>query len=181
MFLLESPWPILLGGIVVEAVLAIVLLRTGRGRILWAMLGVGALVLAGLLLERCVVSDREAVEDNLDSITAAAEANDINRLLEFVSPKASKVQSDARAVLSRVEVTKARLTDLELKINRLTSPPTAKGKFRVIGTARDRLGEFPYPGFAEFLAADLRLEGGRWLVFDYSFENPELRKFTVPR
>jgi len=181
MFLLESPWPILLTGIVVEAALALALLRTGRGRILWAMLGFGAIIAGGLLLERCVVTDREAVENCLDAIVAAAEANDINRLLENVSPKAGKVQVEARAVLSRVEVTKARLTDLETKINRLTSPPSAKVKFRVIGTGRDRMGEIPYQGFAEFLAVDLRLENGRWLVYDYSFENAELRKFTVPR
>ncbi len=181
MFMLESPWPILLGGIVIEALLALALLRTGRGRFLWIMLGVGVLVGAGLLLERCITTDREAVEDCLDAIVAAAEANDINRLLENVSPKAVKVQIEARAVLSRVEVTKARLTDLETKINRLTNPPSAKVKFRVIGTARDRSGEIPYQGFAEFLAVDLRQENGRWLVFDYSFENAELRKFTVPR
>ncbi len=166
MFMLESPWPIVLSGIVIEALLALALLRTGRGRFLWIMLGVGVLVGGGLLLERCITTDQEAVEDCLDAIVAAAEANDINRLLENVSPKAVKVQIEARAVLNRVEVTKARLTDLETKINRLTNPPSAKVKFRVIG---------------EDLAVDLRQENGRWLVFDYSFENAELRKFSVPR
>ncbi len=181
MFMLESPWPIVLSGIVIEALLALALLRTGRGRFLWIMLGVGVLVGGGLLLERCITTDQEAVEDCLDAIVAAAEANDINRLLENVSPKAVKVQIEARAVLNRVEVTKARLTDLETKINRLTNPPSAKVKFRVIGTGRDRSGEIPYQGFAEYLAVDLRQENGRWLVFDYSFENAELRKFSVPR
>ena len=58
---LESPWPILLIGIAVEAVLAVMLLRTGQGRLLWAMLGMAAVVLLGLAVERLVVTDREAV------------------------------------------------------------------------------------------------------------------------
>ena len=35
------------------------LLRTGRGRLLWAMLGTAALVLLGVFVERLVVTDRE--------------------------------------------------------------------------------------------------------------------------
>ena len=40
----ESPWPWLLVGVGVETVLAIVLARTQRGAVLWAMLAVGVLV-----------------------------------------------------------------------------------------------------------------------------------------
>ncbi len=51
MLFLESPWPILIVGLVVEAVLAIVLFRTGRGVVLVAMGGVALLVLLGVLIE----------------------------------------------------------------------------------------------------------------------------------
>ena len=43
-FLLESPWPALVFGIFAEALLGIILLRTGRGVLLWAMAGVGLVV-----------------------------------------------------------------------------------------------------------------------------------------
>ena len=173
---LESPWPILLIGIAVEAVLAVMLLRTGQGRLLWAMLGVGAVVLVGLVVERLVVTDREAVENTLDACVAAVKANDINRLSECISPTAPQVRAEARFVLGRVEVQKAAITDLEITINRLTSPPTAKAKFRAIGAGRDRKGEFPYQGFAEFITVELRLEGDRWLVSGYQPENRDLRR-----
>ena len=106
-----------------------------------------------------MVTDREAIDNTLDACAAAVEANDLNRLLECISPSAAQVRADARFVLDRFEVQKARITDLEITINRLTSPPTAKAKFRAIGTGRDRKGEFPYQGFAEIVTVELRLRG----------------------
>jgi hypothetical protein len=74
MIFLESPWPILLIGIAAEAVLAILLLRTGQGKWLLAMLGAGLVVLLGLLVERLVVTDGKLVQQTLDAAVAAVEA-----------------------------------------------------------------------------------------------------------
>ncbi len=81
--LFENPLRIIFIGIVIEAVLGIVLLRTGRGALLWAMLGVLALTLAGVVVERLVVTEKERVEMTLDGITSALEANDLKRRAEL--------------------------------------------------------------------------------------------------
>ena len=60
---------------------------------LWAMLAVAAVVLVGLAVEHFVVTDRKAVENTLDECVAAVKANDINRLLECISPTASQVRA----------------------------------------------------------------------------------------
>ncbi len=170
MIFLESPWPILLIGIAVEAVLAILLLRTGQGRLLLAMLGVGLLVLLGLVVEHFVVTDRKTITNALDSAAAAVAANDLNRLLEHISPTAQPLRADIRAAFGRIEFRAARISGLEITINRLTSPPTAKARFRAIGSGRDRRGEFPHESFVEAVTVTLRKEGGRWLVAEYSIE-----------
>lgn len=167
MIFLESPWPILVIGIAIEAVLAILLLRTGLGRFLWAMLGVAVLTLAALMVERLVVTEREAVTDTIDACVAAIEANDLNRLLEHVSPSAMQPRADARWVLGRFEFRMARISNLEFTINRLTSPPTAKAKFKALAAATDRQGEVPYQSLSGVVTVTLRKEGGRWLVADY--------------
>ncbi len=164
MIFLESPWPILLIGIAVEAVLAILLLRSGQGRLLWAMLGVGLLVLAGLLVEHFVVTDRKMITNTLDSAAAAVAANDLDRVLEHISPTADSLRADIRQAFGRIEFRTARINGLEIAINRLTSPPTAKAKFHAIGSGRDRRGEFLHENFAEAVTVTLRQEGGRWLV-----------------
>ncbi len=78
--------------------------------------------------------------------------------------------------MGRFEVEDAHIHDLEITINRLTSPPTAKAKFLAVGKGRDRKNEFPYQGFARRVVVELRREGGRWLVTDFDVED-----FDPPR
>ncbi len=174
MIFLESPWPILMVGIAVEAVLAIALLVTRRGMLLWWLLGTAGFVLLGLLVEWLVVTDREAIDDALHDCAAAVEANDVNRLLAHISPSAAPVRVDIRTVLERVEVLMARITDLEITVNRRSDPRVAKAVFNAIGKGRDRKGEFPTEPYSCKVIVNLRREGNRWLVAEYGFEDLKL-------
>ncbi len=42
-WIFEGPWPILLTGVILEAILVIALVRTGRAVLLWAIVGAGLL------------------------------------------------------------------------------------------------------------------------------------------
>jgi hypothetical protein len=170
-FLLESPWPILLIGIAVEAVLAIQLLRTGQGRILGWMLGTGVLLLMGLVVERLIVTERESVENTIDAAVAAAQRNDLNGLLACVSPKAPKTQADSRWVLGTYQFRHARISNLEITLNRLTSPPTAKAKFLAYGAGQHRQTTYIQGNFARWVTVNLRKENGRWMLADYTVED----------
>jgi hypothetical protein len=173
MIFLESPWPILFIGIAVEAALAFALLRSGRGILLLAMIGTAVLVLIGLLVERFVVTDRKAIRNTLDEAAAAVVANNVDRLLDCISPSAVEVRREARIVLSRVEVEDIGISNLEIRINRLTAPPTARVGLRAYGKGRDRSPRipFPYERFSQPVIVELRLEGGRWLVTGYDDYN----------
>jgi hypothetical protein len=168
---IESPWPWLLLGIAAEAVLAVALLRTQRGSLLWAMLGMGIFVLLGLAAERFIVTDRKAVMQTLDAAVAAAKANDLNRVLNCISPKAQKARDYARWALGRAQIEEAHIHDLEVTVNRLTSPPTAKAKFLAVGKAQDRRGEIPYQEFMRRVVVELRWEDNRWLATDCTVED----------
>ena len=87
-------------------------------------------------------------------------------------PRPRRFAPKRRFVFERFEFRKAAFTDLEIVINRLTSPPTATVTFRAIGSGRDRKGEIPYQGFAEFVTVELRLEGDRWLCFRLQARKP---------
>jgi hypothetical protein len=164
MFLFENPWWIIFFGIVAAAVLGVILFRTGRGAVLWALLGVVAITLLGVLVERLVVTERERVEMTLDGITAALEANDLNGVLAYVSPDAAKTRRRAAWALGRIKVQSARISNLDITINRLTNPPTAKAAFYGYLYYRDRQGEIPYNSCGSRVVVDLRKEGNLWLV-----------------
>jgi hypothetical protein len=170
----ESPWPWLFIGVAVETALAIALLRTQRGAVLWAMLGVAVVVASGLIVERLVVTDRKAIAQTLDAAVAAVEANDINRLLDCISPSAEGIRGQAGALLKRVEVRSVWVRGLEIKVNRLASPWTAQAGFLAVGNVRDRKNESPYETYSQQVTVKFRREGGRWLVAGYSVDPSRL-------
>ncbi len=162
--LFENPLRIIFIGIVVEAVLGIALFRTGRGAILWAMIGTLALTVLGVIIERVVVTENERIEMTLDGITSALEANDLNRVLSYISPGAVKTRNRAAWAMGRIEVQSARFYRLNITINRLTSPMTAKAAFFGHVSYRDRQGEIPYSNYGSRFIVELRKEGKTWVV-----------------
>jgi hypothetical protein len=167
----ESPWPILFIGIAAEGVLAMALLQTGRGKFLIAMIGVAAVVVVGLIVERLVVTDREAVAHTLDAAVVAVRKGDLHGLLECIAPSAQGPRKTSRHVLDRYEVEEGKISDLEITINRVTSPATATATFLAVGRGKDRAGEFPYQGFVQKVTVELQLQNGRWLVTGYKLPN----------
>jgi hypothetical protein len=162
--LFENPLRIIFIGIVIEAVLGIVLFRTGRGALLWAMIGVLALTVLAVVVERLVVTEKERVEMTLDGITSALEANDLSRLLSYIAPGAIQTRNRAAWAMGRIEVQSARIYWLNITVNRLTSPMTAKAAFSGHIYYRDRQGEIPYNNYGSKFIVDLRKLGDVWVV-----------------
>jgi hypothetical protein len=172
MSLLEDPMPVILCGIVAEAVLGIILLTTRRGVLLWAMAGVLVLVLAGVGLEWLIETERERVEATVEAAAAAVRANDRQGLLERVHPSAVDARRLVNWAFGEVDFTDAQITHIEVQsINDLTSPPTAK--VHVVGNVffNHRSGQDPYGRRHIDLLLELRLESGRWLVSGYEWHD----------
>lgn len=124
--LLEDPMPIILFGIIAEAVLGVVLLRTGRGVVLWAMIGVLLLVAAGVGVEWLVMTDAEQVEAVVEGVAAAVAANDRDRVKKYLDPSAKGLRSRVDWEFDRVDFAEARVTNLEITVDDTASPPTAE-------------------------------------------------------
>jgi hypothetical protein len=130
------------------------------------MLGVLILVLAGVAGEKLVVTDRERVEAELDALARALEANDDQRVLSHIHSSAARVREYARSMLPQVQIREARVTgDLEIVVNRLTNPPTARADFvGRIDLSTDGVARHP---IVRRFRLDFQQEGDRWLVAGY--------------
>jgi hypothetical protein len=160
---LENPWPALIIGIFAEALLGIILLRTGRGVILWAMGGVGLLVAGGLLLERAVVTERERVAADIDAMAAALGANDQKGVEAWIAKDAAQVRGLVQFGFQHAKFTKAKITSLEITVNNHTSPPTAQAILS--GSVYFRANDYPYEGYpVKDLTLELEQHSGRWLI-----------------
>lgn len=167
MIFLESPWPILFTGLVAEVILLVILFKTGRGVLLWAIGGVALVVALGVLLERLVVTDKKLVAQTLNDAAAALEANDLKKLDQFLSPSAGATRQQARAVMAEGEFTGVKIRSLDTTIVKTTSPRTAKTTFTAIISGRDRRGIMGQQTQPFRLLVRLQWEGGRWLILDH--------------
>jgi hypothetical protein len=171
MIFLETPWPILFCGIVVEAILVIMLLRSGRGVLLLPIMGVVAVVLLGLFIQQSVVTDTKLIHRTLEETCAALQANDAKRVLLQITaqPDGKTTQEAAKTVLSMVEFKDMSLRGVDTEINRSTPLPTAKVTFTVWVTGRyrgnDMMGEQSRPAK---LKVTMRKEDGRWVIVDHT-------------
>jgi hypothetical protein len=167
----NSLWMIFVG-IAVEAVLGAILFRTGRGAALWAMIGVALLVVVGVTVEKLIVTEKEEVENTVDAIASALKANDLDRVLTFISPADTKSRSDAAWAMNRCEILGTTVLGLEVTVNQLASPHTAQARFRGIIRCHDRKGEIPHESYASEFTVSLRKEGNRWIVTGYETADP---------
>jgi hypothetical protein len=175
----ESPWPSLVLGVVLQLILAVILVRTGRATVIAWMVGVLAITAGLLVVERIVVTETEEVEDALDSVARALVANDTPAVLALFSPTSTR-RGEVQSVLSRVTIREAKIGgDLEIRLNRLTSPPSATTYFTGRIDAKDTRGTIPYEHVIRKFKVTLHREGGRWLLFDYA--DADVRNSQGPR
>jgi hypothetical protein len=170
----ENPLPILICGAVVLLVLLVLLLKTGRGAILTAMLAVAVVMGLAVLIDRLVVTDREKIANVIYAGAAAAQRNDLEAVIDLISPDAAGVRAEARRWIGQgghARLDEVNITAMEVTLNRATNPPTGTARFRVFarGQVIDREGTFGGP-YTEILTVHFRREGDRWMVTGYERE-----------
>jgi hypothetical protein len=164
----ESPWPSLMLGFGLEVVLAIALVRTGRAILIAAMVALLALTASLLVIERMVVTEFEAVEDSLDAVARALESGDVPAVMTSFTPTCPR-RGEVEAALSRFTIREAHVGgDLEVRINRLTLPPSATAYFTGRVEGKDKRGVVPYEHMIRKFKVTLHKQGDRWLIADYS-------------
>ena len=169
--ILESPLPAIVFGIFLEAILAVVFLNTRRKSVLAAMLVVLLIAAGGVALEKWWVTDREQIEATLNEIARALEANDLELVCSFIEPDAETTRILAAVNMALVTVKSAKVRNLEVQVNLLTSPPVAEtrfmGNFDCEGKAvMGNMMPVPDDRYLLNFEVDFHLIDGRWMVGD---------------
>jgi hypothetical protein len=170
MLFLESPWPILIVGLVVELLLVIALFQTRKGKLLWAIGGVAVLVLAGLLVERYTITDSKLVRKTLDSVAAGLVANSKEKVYDCIvpGPDGGAARGKTDEAFRIAEFYSVSIRNFDVKINYNTSPPTAVAEFTVVVHGKLHLGEMADIGDVTRpvrIKVQLRKQSGRWLIY----------------
>jgi len=162
---------IILVTILVEAALAVAILKTGRGVLLFVMIGVLVAAAGAYAIDVAIVTDEERVRESLYGICYAMEAKDERVVKAFIHPENNKTSQEAIWAMNRGYVESWRLSGLEVVINEVEFPRTATVGFigKISGRSKDSSEAFTnFP--IRFELQFEEQEDGRWLITNHNYD-----------
>ena len=178
MWLMEQPYAILFGGLVIVVGFLAGLIKTGKKRLLYAAACAALATLGLFLLERNTITPREEVRATLHLIAHHLEQNDAEAVVEFISNGRPDLKREAKQKMGLVEISEVDIkSNLKIEIVSARGLDIAEARFNcVIHLERVR-------GFSDMSEANQRFprffvvrfrqdEDGRWRVRDYEMQDP---------
>jgi len=153
---------------------------SGRKELPFAIAGVLLLLIAGLVDERLVITDREAIRATLAQMAQDVQNNNRRAIVEHIYSGAPQLKRQVEAELRNYHFTECRIT----KVNRIDvddhiEPRSAIVEFNVIGSGsseKDSIGELEHiPRWVRLQM--IREKDGRWTVAEYEHDSPERMLF----
>src|SRR5579871_4471103 len=141
----EDSTPAIVVGVIVELLLILALVKTGR-RMIIAAIGAVALLVAGIvLIEKNTVTDTKLIRGQLDQGVAALKANDLNALLALLSnsPSTASTRPAAAMVAREIHVDDAWISGVDIQVNRFHNPPSAVVELTGHLTGKAKSGLYP--------------------------------------
>jgi hypothetical protein len=166
----ENPLPPVVIGIVVGAGLVVGLAKTGKRGFLWGIVATLAVVVVSVVMERMIVTPREAVTATIEEMRAALAANDRATLLANIDPTNIPLRNKVQIDLAQLTVTEAKINELKVDVDESGKFAKAdlKGVVHFEGSASTLMVKF----VAVRISVDLRKQepDGKWLVKDASYQ-----------
>jgi hypothetical protein len=153
---------------------------SGRKELLFAIGGALLLLIAGLIVERLVVTDREAIRATLAQMAHDVQNNNRRAIVEHIYSGAPQLKRQVEAELRNYHFTECRITKIHtIDVDDHIEPRSAIVEFNVIGSGsseKDSIGELEHvPRWVQLQM--IREKNGRWTVAEYRHESPEQMLF----
>jgi hypothetical protein len=180
MWILDNPYnPFLL--VFIGTILALaaffIWLQSGRKEALYAAATILGVFLILVIVERMMISDREAIEATLQQVARDLETNQRDAVYAVIHPSKPELLAQAKAELPGYTFTECRITKFQrMEIASQSTPKTAVVGFNVIVQGNFKHGADYFSGMTIARYVTLYLEqdtDGKWKVVDYTHEEPQ--------
>ena len=170
--LLESPFPALLGGGLLTAMLIGGWVQTARLWPLLAALGVIAVTVGLVVLEQQVETEREKVTTTLREMVQVVEQNDLEGLLQHIHPEAEDIRQKARREFPNYHFGAISIRpNLEVTIMD-GSPATARATFNVVADGSLAGLGLEESSVRRYVEVDFKQYGDHWKIIGYDHFEP---------
>jgi hypothetical protein len=175
-WLFEQPLIIVVLGMLLILALGAAWSASGRQELLYALGVAFILLIAGLVTERLVVTDSEAIRATLLQIARDVQSNNRRAVARHVYSGAPALKQKADAELPNYEFTECRVTQVHtIDVDRLAEPRSAIVEFNVVasGTFKYMGDRFSDTGIPRWVKLHLvREKDGRWTIQEYEHAEP---------
>ena len=170
----ENPLPILFVGALIFSVLFAIWTQQKKRRWVLAMAATLLAVIAGVVMERLVVTDAEEVASTIRRIAEDMESNDVSAVVAHISSSSPELRSHAESILKRADVqTVSVKRNLRVAVVNSGARKTAIAKFNAVARLKDKSGTFGNQNVPRFMTLHLVKEGDAWRVTRYESEMPQ--------
>ena len=185
-WLCEQPLAIVVIGVLTLIVLGAAWSATGRHELMHALAITFLLMVAALVTERLIVTDREAIEATLMKIAKDVQSNNIHAVTSHVYSGAPELKQKAEGEMPNYHFTECRITKIhKTDVDPKSQPRTAVVEFNVMAS-----GSFKAEGMeiSDTIPRWVRLhmvreKDGTWAVQNYEHGDPTrfMMKDTAPK
>ena len=174
MVILEQPLPTIMIGMLLAVICLIGLLRTGLVRFLYFAIGIAAITVALVFVERVVVTPKEEIEGTLATIARDLESNDRPRILSHIATSSQQLRVRAERALKPIVVHRVSVkNNLMVTFDTERNPRSAQATFNAVVVGSERSGSVQNQMSPWFFIVDFVKEGDRWRVADYARRSPQ--------
>lgn len=172
--LLENPLPVLALGAFTAIVLGAIWLQTGTKQFLYGLIAVLVVMVAAVILERVIETEREKVSATLHQIAREVERNDAQAATRHVHSSAPRLRQRATAEMQRWTFEQVSIKpNLKIDVYSHEDPPRAVAQFNVMVIVSDRVGLAESIRAPRFFTVTLLKEDGEWRVSAYAHYDPQ--------
>jgi len=175
-WLYEQPLVIVALGVGLILALGAAWSASGRKELLYGVGAAFVLLIAGLITERLVVTDSEAIRATLLTIARDVQSNNRRAVLAHIHSGSPELKKKAEAELPNYDFTECRVTKVhKVEVDRSAEPHSALVEFNVIasGTFKQSGMELTdtVPRWVKLQM--LRDKDGRWTIANYEHDDPQ--------
>lgn len=179
-WIFDQPQYIVLLGLALLLALGAAWSATGRKELVYAIGVTFALLVGGIILERVVVTHREAIQVTLQQIARDVQSNSLPNLTRHIATSAPQFKQKAEAEMPNYRFSECRVTKIhDIKVDERGKPVKAVVDFNVIAS-----GTFKEAGMEvtstipRWVRLKMVREGdGRWTVEGYEHAPPQQMMF----